>query len=121
MLNQFNHETVKKAFTAFTEFVELDHLLESSRSGSEFKNYDPELAKKHLELIRDSQGMKRLLYFLNFLHELNEWSEKVTLSLTKLNPSFKSLLAISNTCLFSSSFTLMKTLPVCGITTLVAI
>jgi len=90
MLIQFNHETLKKAFTAFPEFVELDHLLESSRSGIEFKNYDPELAKKHLELIRDSQGMKRLLYFLNFLHELNEWSEKVTLSLTKLNPSLSS-------------------------------
>ena len=90
MLIQFNHETLKKAFTAFPEFVELDHLLESSRSGIEFKNYDPELAKKHLELIRDSQGMKRLLNFLNFLHELNEWSEKVTLSLTKLNPSLSS-------------------------------
>ena len=90
MLIQFNHETLKKAFTAFPEFVELDHLLESSRSGIEFKNYDPKLAKKHLELIRDSQGMKRLLNFLNFLHELNEWSEKVTLSLTKLNPSLSS-------------------------------
>lgn len=90
MLIQFNHETLKKALTAFPEFVELDHLLESSRSGIEFKNYDPKLAKKHLKLIRDSQGMKRLLYFLNFLHELNEWSEKVTLSLTKLNPSLSS-------------------------------
>jgi len=90
MLIQFNHETLKKAITVFPELVELDHLLESSRSGIEFKNYDPELAKKHLELIRDSQGMKRLLYFLNFLHELNEWSEKVTLSLTKLNPSLSS-------------------------------
>ena len=90
MLIQFNHETLKKAFKAFPELAELDRLLESSRSGIEFKNYDPELAKKHLELIRDSQGMKRLLYFLNFLHELNEWSEKVTLSLTKLNPSLSS-------------------------------
>ena len=90
MLIQFNHETFKKAFKAFPELAELDHLLESSRSGIEFKNYDPELAKKHLELIRDSQGMKRLLNFLNFLHELNEWSEKVTLSLTKLNPSLSS-------------------------------
>ena len=90
MLIQFNHETLKKAFTAFPEFVELDHLLESSRSGIEFKNYDPELAKKNLESIRDSQGMKRLMHFLNFLQELNEWSEKVTLSLTKLNPSLSS-------------------------------
>ena len=90
MLIQFNHNTLKKAFEAFPELVELDHLLESSRSGIEFKNYDPELAKKNLELIRDSQGMKRLMHFLNFLQELNEWSEKVTLSLTKLNPSLSS-------------------------------
>ena len=90
MLIQFNHNTLKKAFEAFPELVELDHLLESSRSGVEFKNYDPELAKKNLESIRDSQGMKRLMHFLNFLQELNEWSEKVTLSLTKLNPSLSS-------------------------------
>ena len=90
MLIQFNHNTLKKAFEAFPELVELDHLLESSRSGIEFKNYDPELAKKNLELIRDSQGMKRLMHFLNFLQELNEWPEKVTLSLTKLNPSLSS-------------------------------
>jgi len=90
MLIQFNHNTLKKAFEAFPELVELDHLLESSRSGIEFKNYDPELAKKNLELIRDSQGMNRLMHFLNFLQELNEWSEKVTLSLTKLNPSLSS-------------------------------
>ena len=90
MLIQFNHNTLKKAFEAFPELVELDHLLESSRSGIEFKNYDPELAKKNLELIRDSQGMNRLMHFLNFLQELNEWPEKVTLSLTKLNPSLSS-------------------------------
>ncbi len=90
MLIQFNHNTLKKAFEAFPELVELDHLLESSRSGIEFKNYDPEFAKKNLELIRDSQGMNRLMHFLNFLQELNEWPEKVTLSLTKLNPSLSS-------------------------------
>ena len=90
MLINFNHNTLKKAFEAFPELAELDRLLESSRSGIEFKNYDPELAKKNLELIRDSQGMNRLMHFLNFLQELNEWSEKVTLSLTKLNPNLSS-------------------------------
>ena len=90
MLIQFNHETMTKAFEVFPELSELNHLLDAARSGIEFKNFDPELAKKHLELIRDSQGMKRLMHFLNFLQELNEWSEKVTLSLTKLNPSLSS-------------------------------
>ncbi|MDC1165875.1 AraC family transcriptional regulator [Candidatus Thioglobus sp.] len=90
MLIQFNHKTLKKAFEVFPELMELDQLLESSRSGIEFKNYDPELAKKSLELIRDSQGMERLMHFLNFLKELNKWSKKVTLSLTKLNPSLSS-------------------------------
>jgi AraC-like DNA-binding protein len=90
MLINFNHSTLKKAFEAFPELAELDRLLESSRSGIEFKNYDPELAKKNLELIRDSQGMHKLMHFLNFLMELNEWPEKVTLSLTKLNPNLSS-------------------------------
>jgi len=90
MLINFNHNTLKKAFEAFPELAELDRLLESSRSGIEFKNYDPELAKKNLELIRDSQGMQKLMHFLNFLMELNEWPEKVTLSLTKLNPNLSS-------------------------------
>ncbi|MDB4037842.1 AraC family transcriptional regulator [Candidatus Thioglobus sp.] len=90
MLINFNHNTLKKAFEAFPELAELDRLLESSRSGIEFKNYDSELAKKNLELIRDSQGMQKLMHFLNFLMELNEWPEKVTLSLTKLNPNLSS-------------------------------
>ena len=90
MLIQFNHETMTKAFEVFPELSELNHLLDAARSGIEFRNFDPELAKKNLELIRDSQGMKRLMHFLNFLQELNEWSEKVTLSLTKLNPSLSS-------------------------------
>jgi AraC-like DNA-binding protein len=90
MLIQFNHETMTKAFEVFPELSELNHLLDAARSGIEFKNFDPELAKKNLELIRDSQGMKRLMHFLNFLQELNEWSEKVTLSLTKLNPNLSS-------------------------------
>ena len=34
--------------------------------------------------------MQKLMHFLNFLQELNEWSEKVTLSLTKLNPNLSS-------------------------------
>jgi len=90
MLIQFNHETMTKAFEVFPELSELNHLLDTARSGIEFKNFDPELAEKNLELIRDSQGMKRLMHFLNFLQELNEWSEKVTLSLTKLNPNLSS-------------------------------
>ena len=90
MLIQFNHETMTKAFEVFPELSELNHLLDAARSGIEFRNFDPELAKKNLELIRDSQGMKRLMHFLNFLQELNEWSEKVTLSLTKLNPNLSS-------------------------------
>ena len=71
MLINFNHSTLKKAFEAFPELAELDRLLESSRSGIEFKNYDPELAKKNLELIRDSQGMQKLMHFLNFLMEMD--------------------------------------------------
>ena len=87
MLIQFDHKTMIKAFEAFPELNELNHLLDASRSGIEFKNFNPELARKRLESIRDTSGISRLLNFLYFLKELNSWNQKVSLSLTKLNPS----------------------------------
>jgi transcriptional regulator GlxA family with amidase domain len=35
--------------------------------------------------------MKRLMHFLHFLQELNDWKQKVSLSLTKLSPSLSSI------------------------------
>jgi AraC-like DNA-binding protein len=79
-----------KAFEVFPELSELNHLLDVARSGIEFKNYDSETAKSFLELIRESKGMKRLMHFLHFLQDLNDWKQKESLSLTKLNPSLSS-------------------------------
>ena len=90
MLIQFNHQTMIKAFEVFPELSELNHLLDVARSGIEFKNYDSEIAKSFLELIRESKGMKRLMHFLHFLQDLNDWKQKESLSLTKLNPSLSS-------------------------------
>ena len=50
MLIQFNHETMTKAFEVFPELSELNHLLDAARSGIEFRNFDPELAKKTLRV-----------------------------------------------------------------------
>jgi len=91
MLIQFNHQTMTKAFEVFPELSELNHLLDAARSGIEFKNYDTDHAKSFLESIRESRGMKRLMHFLHFLQELNDWKQKVSLSLTKLNPSLSSI------------------------------
>ena len=91
MLIQFNHQTMTKAFEVFPELIELNHLLDAARSGIEFKNYDTDHAKSCLESIRESRGMKRLMHFLHFLQELNDWKQKVSLSLTKLNPSLSSI------------------------------
>ncbi|MAJ75944.1 MAG: AraC family transcriptional regulator [Candidatus Thioglobus sp.] len=91
MLIQFNHQTMTKAFEVFPELSELNHLLDAARSGIEFKNYDTDHAKSYLESIRESRGMKRLMHFLHFLQELNDWKQKVSLSLTKLNPSLSSI------------------------------
>lgn len=91
MLIQFNHQTMTKAFEVFPELSELNHLLDVARSGIEFKNYDTDHAKSYLESIRESRGMKRLMHFLHFLQELNDWKQKVSLSLTKLNPSLSSI------------------------------
>jgi AraC-like DNA-binding protein len=87
MLIQFNHETIVQAWKAFPELKELKYLLESSRSGIEFKGYDPELAESYLASIRDSSGMVRLMHFLNFMQELNKWPQKASLSLTQLKPA----------------------------------
>ena len=91
MLIQFNHQTMTKAFEVFPELSELNHLLDVARSGIEFKNYDTDHAKSYLESIRESRGMKRLMHFLHFLQELNDWKQKVSLSLTKLSPSLSSI------------------------------
>ena len=91
MLIQFNHQTMTKAFEVFPELSELNHLLDAARSGIEFKNYDTDHAKSYLESIRESRGMKRLMHFLHFLKELNDWKQKVSLSLTKLSPSLSSI------------------------------
>ena len=90
MLIQFNHDTIVKASEAFPELSELNYLLDAARSGIEFKNYDPEVAKSYLTSIRDSSGMTRIMNFLLFLQELNEWKQKVSLSLTQLNLSLSS-------------------------------
>ncbi len=87
MLIQFNHDTIVQAWSAFPELKELNYLLESSRSGIEFKGYDPELAKSYLASIRDSSGMVRLMHFLHFMQELNKWPQKASLSLTQLKPA----------------------------------
>ena len=91
MLIQFNHQTMTKAFEVFPELSELNHLLDVARSGIEFKNYDTDHAKSYLESSRERRGMKRLMHFVNFLQELNDWKQKVSLSLTKLNPSLSSI------------------------------
>lgn len=91
MLIQFNHQTMTKAFEVFPELSELNHLLDAARSGIEFKNYDTDHAKSYLVSIRESRGMKRLMHFLHFLQELNDWKQKVSLSLTKLSPSLSSI------------------------------
>lgn len=90
MLIQFNHDTMVKAFETFPELRELNYLLDAARSGIEFKNYDSEVAKSYLTSIRDSSGMTRIMNFLLFLQELNEWKQKVSLSLTQLNLSLSS-------------------------------
>jgi len=84
MLIQFNHGSIIKAINAFHELSELNYLLTAARSGIEFKNYNSDLAKSSLASIRDSSGMSRIMNFLLFLQDLNEWKQKVSLSLTEL-------------------------------------
>lgn len=85
MLVQFHDSSMQMAFHAFPEIAELQPLLVMAKSGLEFEEFPRETAQKHLEKIRDHAGMKRFVYFLQFLQELNEWPQKRILSITRMN------------------------------------
>jgi AraC-like DNA-binding protein len=85
MVIQFNRKTMDKAIEIFPELKELVYLLDSAKSGIEFVDYDMEKAKSYLAAIRDLRGVQRIVKFLEFLEDLNEWKQKSSLSFTEFN------------------------------------
>ncbi len=85
MLVQFNLESINAIKSGFTEFRELDNLLEQSIVGLEFINFDLETAKNHFENIREAKGTDRILKFLSFLLLISKHPHKKSLSIANIS------------------------------------
>lgn len=80
MLVQFGQDSLDQLKLAFSEFNELTSMLEQARVGIEFVDFDVELARDHLEAIREARGAKRILALLRFLVSINGHTDKTFLS-----------------------------------------
>jgi AraC-like DNA-binding protein len=67
MLVQFSQQSIDHVCKGFPEFRDLDEVLQRSRGGIEFVDFDQELAMAHLAGIRDASGSDRITRFLSFL------------------------------------------------------
>ena len=80
MLVQFNNKSLRGLTAAFPEFSELWPMLDMSKSGIEFVDFDPTEAQSRMAGIRDAHGADRILAFLSFLNAINAHDSKRTLS-----------------------------------------
>lgn len=86
----FSHESIESILKGFPEAQEVMSLLEFSRSGVEFIDFDQDLATDYFTKIRDKQGIARLIIFLEFMDKLNRWPNKRMLSTAKISSSLSS-------------------------------
>ena len=90
MLFQFNQVSVDSLKEGFPEFRELDELLERSRGGIEFANFNLAFARKSLTDIRDARGAMRVLKAMSFLLMIKDHPNQKRLSVANLSyPNFK--------------------------------
>ena len=83
MLVQFNNKSLRGLIAAFPEFSELWPMLEMSKSGIEFTDFDPTEAQSRMASIRDTHGVERVIAFFSFLNAINAHRSKKTLSVLK--------------------------------------
>ncbi len=90
MLFQFNQVSVDSLKEGFPEFRELDELLERSRGGIEFANFDLAFARKSLTDIRNAHGAMRVLKAMSFLLMIKDHPDQKRLSVANVSyPNFK--------------------------------
>ena len=90
MLFQFNQVSVDSLKEGFPEFRELDELLERSRGGIEFANFDLAFARKSLTDIRNAHGAMRVLKAMSFLLMIKDHPNQKRLSVANVSyPNFK--------------------------------
>ncbi|GLQ34235.1 transcriptional regulator MtlR [Amylibacter marinus] len=84
MVIQFDPARLKQMFGAFPEFQEIYELIETSKSGIEFFNFDVAYAKSLFEGVRDTTGPEQILTFLKLLNRLTAHKDRKTLSVLQL-------------------------------------
>ena len=90
MLFQFNQVSVDSLKEGFPEFRELDELLERSKGGIEFANFDLAFARKALTDIRNADGAMRVLKAMSFLLMIKDHPDQKRLSVANVSyPNFK--------------------------------
>lgn len=90
MLFQFNQVSVDSLKEGFPEFRELDELLERSKGGIEFANFDLAFARKSLTDIRNAHGAMRVLKAMSFLLMIKDHPDQKRLSVANVSyPNFK--------------------------------
>ena len=90
MLVQFNLNSIEKLQSVFSEFRELNELLQRAIVGIEFVEFDKNLSKKYFQQIREASGSDRILRFLSFLSILNRHPNQKSLSIGNVaHQSFK--------------------------------
>ena len=90
MLFQFNQVSVDSLKEGFPEFRELDELLERSKGGIEFANFDLAFARKSLTDIRNAHGAMRVLKAMSFLLMIKNHPSQKRLSVANVSyPNFK--------------------------------
>ena len=90
MLFQFNHVSVDSLKEGFPEFRVLDELLERSKGGIEFANFDLAFARKALTDIRNAHGAMRVLKAMSFLLMIKDHPDQKRLSVANVSyPNFK--------------------------------
>ena len=90
MLFQFNQVSVDSLKEGFPEFRVLDELLERSKGGIEFANFDLAFARKSLTDIRNAHGAMRVLKAMSFLLMIKDHPNQKRLSVANVSyPNFK--------------------------------
>lgn len=83
-LIQFDGNGLVSTMQGFVEFRDLRPLLEMSRSGVEFHDFDLNEANAFFDDMREMKGIDRIVRFFSFLDRLNHHQNKSALSVVKL-------------------------------------
>ncbi|MEM7197272.1 MAG: AraC family transcriptional regulator [Pseudomonadota bacterium] len=83
MLIQFHRDDLRRAEKGLPELTHLQPFLDMGQAGIEFINFPFTKSRTCLAKIRDSQGIERLVHFLQLLRDLDAWGSKKTLSVTR--------------------------------------